>query len=202
MIMDQTGAEAYILQRLRHGLPATRTYHSFSHTLDVYRVAVELAHAEGVEGEELDLLRTAALYHDAGFLISDTDHESFSCQLVREALPRFGYSPEQIERVCVMVMATKVPQMPKDQLGRILCDADLDYLGRPDFHRIGVNLFNEFRHYGMVNSEREWNELQVRFLTQHRYFTGTSKRLREPMKLKHLEAVIAWLEEHRRAANG
>lgn len=200
--MDQTGAEAYILERLRLGLPAKRTYHSFSHTLDVYRTAVEIGTAEGIEGEELDLLRTAALYHDAGFLISDTDHEACGCQLLRDALPAFGYTNAQIERVCTMVMATRVPQTPVDDLSRILCDADLDYLGRPDFHSIGANLFNEFKHYGMVTNEREWNELQVRFLTQHRYFTRTSIRLREPVKQKHLESVIAWLEEHRRAANG
>jgi uncharacterized protein len=200
--MDQPGAEAYILERLRHGLPVKRTYHSFAHTLDVYRTAVAIGNSEGVEGEELDLLRTAALYHDAGFLVSDTEHEMHSCRLAREALPGFGYTSTQIERVCAMVMATKVPQQPTDRLSRILCDADLDYLGRPDFHRIGSTLFSEFKHYGVLSTEREWNELQVRFLSQHRYFTNTSKRLREPAKQKHLDGVLAWLEEHKRAANG
>ncbi len=200
--MDRSGAEAYILERLQQGLPAKRTYHSLSHTLDVYRTAVSIANAEGVTEEELDLLRTAALFHDSGFLVSDTDHENHSCDLARQVLPTFGYSSEQVERVCLMVMATKVPQQPQDRLSRILCDADLDYLGRPDFHRIGSTLFNEFVQYGVVRTEREWNELQVRFLSQHRYFTETNKQLREPAKQQHLNGVIAWLEAHGRAANG
>jgi hypothetical protein len=56
--------------------------------------------------------------------------------------------------------------------------------------------------YGVVSTEREWNELQVRFLSQHRYFTDTNKQNREPAKQEHLNGVIAWLEAHKRAATG
>lgn len=192
--MDQPAAEAYILGKLRHGLPVYRTYHSFAHTLDVYRTTVEIAVAEGFEGERLDLLRTAALYHDAGFLIQDHDHEEGSCLLAREALPGFGYNVAQLDAVCEMVMATKVPQQPHNKMGRVLCDADLDYLGRPDFFRIGSTLFEEFKHYGVVETERQWNELQVRFLTKHRYWTARNRTLREPVKQVHLAAVVEWLE--------
>jgi predicted metal-dependent HD superfamily phosphohydrolase len=188
--MDQRAAEVYILARLRDGLPAHRSYHSYDHTLDVYRTAITIAAAEGVGGEELDLLKTAALFHDSGFLIQDDEHERASCAIAHEALPAFGYSTGQIDRICGMIMATKIPQEPTDELARILCDADLDYLGRPDFFRIGATLFNEFKHYGVLNTEREWNELQVRFLEKHHYFTRRSKLVREPVKRQHLAAVI------------
>lgn len=85
------------------------------------------------------------------------------------------------------------PQAPRNKLARILCDADLDYLGRPDFVRIGSTLFTEMKHYGVLSTEREWNELQERFLERHKYFTATNKRLREPVKQEHLAAVKAWL---------
>ncbi len=194
--MDQPGAEIYILSKLRQGLPKERTYHSFSHTLDVYRTVVAIAAEEGVEGEDLDLLRTAALYHDSGFLVQDLEHEEASCKLAREALPQFGYTHEQIERVCVLIMATKIPQQPQDLLGRILCDADLDYLGRADFFRIGSTLYKEFKHYGVLDNERDWNELQVRFLEKHKYFTDTSRTMREPVKLAHIQQVKDWLEQN------
>ena len=111
-----------------------------------------------------------------------------------EALPKFGYTHSQVDAVCEMVRATKVPQQPRNKLSRILCDADLDYLGRPDFFRIGATLFTEFKHYEVVKTEREWNELQVRFLSKHRYFTAHSKRVRQPVKQLHLAAVKDWLE--------
>lgn len=194
--MDQPGAELYILSRLRHGLPKARTYHNFSHTLDVYRSVVANAAQADVHGEDMDLLRTAALYHDSGFLVQDLEHEAAGCVLAREALPQFGYSPGQIERVCAMVMATKIPQQPQDELGMLLCDADLDYLGRSDFFRIGTTLFWELRNYGVLTTERQWNELQVRFLEAHTYFTEQSRREREPVKQRHLAEVKRWLEEN------
>ncbi len=192
--MDPQAAEVHILARLREGLPANRSYHCYDHTLDVYRTAITIAAAEGVSGEDLDLLKTAALFHDSGFLIQDDEHEKGSCGIARETLPAFGYSPAHIERICTMIMATKIPQDPTDELARILCDADLDYLGRPDFFRIGATLFNEFKRYGVLSTEREWNELQVRFLEKHRYFTKRSKLVREPVKRQHLAAVIEKLD--------
>lgn len=194
--MDQPAAEIFILSKLRHGLPKERTYHNFNHTLDVYRSAVAIAVQEDIEGLDLDLLRTAALYHDAGFLIGPHEHEMASCALAREGLPQFGYTEEMIERVCSMVMATKLPQKPSDLLGEILCDADLDYLGRSDFFRIGTTLFWEFLYDGVVKNEREWNELQVRFLGSHTYFTSTSRAEREPIKQQHLQRIKSWLAEN------
>lgn len=193
--MDPLAAETYILGRLREGLPSNRSYHSYGHTLDVYRTAITIAAAEGVGGEDLDLLKTAALFHDSGFIMQDEEHEQGSCMIAREALPDFGYTAVQIDRICVMIMATKIPQDPVDELSRILCDADLDYLGRPDFFRIGATLFNEFKHYGVLETEREWNELQVRFLEKHHYFTRRSKLVREPVKRKHLATVIEKLDD-------
>lgn len=194
--MDQRAAKAFILARLRAELPASRTYHSLEHTLDVYASAITIAEQEGVVGTELDLLKTAALFHDSGFLVQDQEHEEGSCTLVREHLPRFGYTPAEVERVCAMIMATKLPQSPQDHLARILCDADLDYLGRPDFFRIGDTLFAELKSRQVVSTPREWNELQERFLDRHRYFTATNERQREPMKQENLAAVRRWLAGH------
>jgi uncharacterized protein len=194
--MDPTAAKAYILAKLRYELPAGRTYHSLEHTLDVYASAIGIAEREGVNGEGLTLLKIAALYHDSGFTVQDQEHEAAGCGIVREKLPGFGFTEKQVQWVCDMIMSTSIPQKPKDELGRILCDADLDYLGRNDFERIGSTLFQEMRTYGVLSSEREWNELQVRFLEGHRYFTETNKRLREPVKQRHLDELRVWLAAH------
>ncbi|MEO8589194.1 MAG: HD domain-containing protein [Flavobacteriales bacterium] len=192
--MDTEAAKAYILAKLKHELPADRTYHSLEHTLDVYASAIGIAEQEGVTGEGLALLKIAALYHDSGFTKQNLEHEVAGCNIVREKLPGFGFSENQIELICDMIMSTKIPQTPRNKLGRILCDADLDYLGRNDFALIGSTLFKEMRTYGVLKSEREWNELQVRFIERHRYFTATNKKLREPEKQQHLLVVRKWLE--------
>jgi predicted metal-dependent HD superfamily phosphohydrolase len=196
IMMDQRAAKAFILARLRHGLPESRTYHSFEHTLDVYASAITIGEEEGIVGDDMELLKTAALFHDSGYLLDASHHESGSCVLVREHLPRFGYDAGQVEMVCRMIMCTEVPQRPSDAMSAVLCDADLDYLGRPDFHRIGNLLFLELKSQGALSNEREWNELQAAFLTRHRYFTSYSTLQREPLKQQHLAEVRQWLLEH------
>lgn len=191
--MDPVAAKAYILARLKNELDPNRTYHSLEHTLDVYASVIGIAEQEGIVGEDLVLLKLAALYHDAGFVVDDHEHEERSCTIVRNDLPRFGFNSDQIKQICIMIMATKIPQTPTDKLSYILCDADMDYLGRKDFKRIGDLLYLELCDQGTISSMKEWNEMQVRFLEHHHYFTATNKALREPQKQKHLEALREWL---------
>ena len=194
--MDLSAAKDLILAKLERELPPQRTYHSKAHTWDVYLTAIDIAAKEGVTGEELALLKTAALFHDSGFTEQDLEHEEAGCRIVRRELPALGYKPAQVEYICRMILATKVPQSPRDKLSRILCDADLDYLGRHDFFRIGEKLLAEFRAYKVLSTDQEWNELQLRFLRKHRFHTPTNKRDREPQKRVHLAQVERWLQEH------
>ncbi len=187
--MDLKGAKAYALQQLLDGLSPLLTYHGRHHTLDVYQTAVEYAHLEGVSGEDLKLLRTAAAFHDIGFIDTYRGHETRGCEIVRAVLPGFHYAPDQIERICGLIMATQLPQTPHNHLEEIICDCDLDYLGRADFYPIGATLFAEFKVQGIVQTEEDWNRLQVNFLTQHRYFTQTANRLRQPLKEQHLAEI-------------
>ncbi|RSK48421.1 HD domain-containing protein [Hymenobacter rigui] len=189
--MDCLRAEAYILPQLRQHLSSTLFYHGLHHTLDVVEQALSLAEAEGItDAAELTLLRTAALYHDAGFLTTYQGHEVAGCELARQVLPRFGYTPPQIELIAELVLATRMPQNPGTRhLARILCDADLDYLGRPDFWPISQTLYDELTLRGLMTDETAWLQLQVDFLSSHRYWTSTATARRETQKLARLAEV-------------
>ncbi len=194
--MDPQAAKAFILAKLRYELPESRAYHSLEHTLDVYASAIGIAESEGITGEGFTLLKVAALFHDSGFTEQDDDHENASCAIVRRVLPGMGFNTGQVDAVCSMILSTCIPQSPKNILEQILCDADLDYLGRNDFIPIGNRLFKEMRTYGILSTEMEWQKLQLKFLEQHRYFTRTNRTTREPVKQQHLEGVRQWLERH------
>lgn len=182
-------AKKFILGTLKSKLPKHLSYHSVEHVKDVFDACKMLAAEEGVKGKNLKLLLTAALFHDSGFLKGPKEHEKKSCQIARKHLPEFGYESDDIKLICGMIMATKVPQEPKNHLEEIICDADLDYLGRDDFFEIGDKLFSELNMYGMLNTEDEWNKLQVRFLEAHHYFTKTAIKLRQRKKDKHLKLI-------------
>ncbi|HYD21102.1 MAG TPA: HD domain-containing protein [Flavipsychrobacter sp.] len=182
-------AKKFILGKLKKELPRHLSYHSVEHVKDVFDSCKSIAASEGVKGDDLKLLLTAALFHDSGFLKGPKEHEKKSCTIARKYLPDYGYTPEQIKKICGMIMATRVPQQPKNHLEEIICDADLDYLGRDDFFTIGDKLFAELSVYGILNTEDEWNKLQVRFLESHHYFTKTTIKLRQKKKDKHLKLV-------------
>lgn len=182
-------ATHYIFQRMENELPANLYYHSVIHVKDVMHSAKQLAEMEGISAYEQELLYTAVSFHDCGFIFQSKDHEEKGCDIAREILPEFGFSTEEIERVCGMIMATKIPQSPKNLLEEIICDADLDYLGRDDFWSIGSKLYQELTELGILQNEEEWNKLQQKFLSSHVYFTESAKKLREQRKEQHLNAV-------------
>lgn len=187
--MEFLKAKSHIQKRLKNELPKYLYYHSTEHIKDVYTAAKQIAASEGVKGENLKLLLIAAMYHDSGFMIQAKNHEKLSCTIVKETLPDFGFSAEQINKICGMIMATKIPQNPQNHLEEILCDADLDYLGREDFFTIGNHLFEELKTYKIVITKRDWNLLQIGFLEQHNYFTKTAIALRKPQKDKYLQLL-------------
>ncbi len=187
-------AGRFIMNKLSKELPRHLSYHSADHIKDVYDAAERLGKEEHLSAYEIKLLLTAAWYHDSGFLKGAKDHEEESCNIAKEALPDFGYKPAEIERICGMIMATKIPQSPKNHLEEILADADLDYLGRDDFFTIGNKLFTELSVFGFLNTEKEWNSLQVRFLESHHFFTKTALQWRQAKKQQHLAEVKAKLK--------
>lgn len=177
-----------MLGQLEKRLDRTLFYHGTHHTLDVVHASAEIAALEGVTGEEsLALLRTAAFFHDSGFMATYQGHEEAGCALAREVLPGFGYNAMQIETVCGMIMATKIPQSPRNALERIICDADLDYLGRDDFEAIAATLFEELKARDMVEDIPAWDAVQVRFLEAHSYWTASERKRRDAAKLRHLQ---------------
>ena len=174
------------LKILREKLPLELTYHSYEHTLDVLNATEIIAIGEIVTETELALLKTAAVFHDIGYIYSRENHEEKSCAIAREKLEELDIDFVTIETVCRLILATRIPQKPTDKLSQILCDADLDYLGRDDYFPISQNVFLEFKRFGVVKNEPDWKEMQIKFLESHKYFTVTANRLRENKKRENL----------------
>lgn len=185
---DYERAKEYVLSRLANELSPWLTYHSLQHTRDdVLPAAERLGHHAGLEPAALLLLTTAALYHDTGFLVSYEDHETHSIFLARETLPTFGYTLEQIAVIAELIAATCMPQQPVGLLAELLCDADLDVLGRDDFWPLNRRLLAEARHFTNPGiDEAEWLRGQAEFLTEHRYFSPAARTLRDQGKARNL----------------
>ena len=184
-----TSIKKPILSRLKNELDPRLGYHNIMHTLDVLEQAEVLAKQEKVtDKHDLLLLKTAAVFHDSGFLFVYKGHEEKGCEIASESL-RNVFSEEDIKKVCGMIMATKIPQSPNTLLEQIICDADLDYLGRNDFEPISQTLHKEFIIFKIIPEDIIWDHVQIKFFESHHYFTGTSISKRNEKKLKHLNIL-------------
>jgi uncharacterized membrane-anchored protein YitT (DUF2179 family) len=167
-------ARNHLLNKLQNEVPANLNYHDIQHTRDVLSACEELAATESISDRDLILLKTAAIYHDAGFLHAYIGHEEESCKMAIAMLPDFDYPPEAIQEICRMIRATRLPQEPLDKNSKILCDADLYYLGTSSYREKAENLFLEMMTAGIVKSRGEWTEKQIHFLEEHKYFTQSA----------------------------
>ena len=189
-------AKQYALQRLEHELSANLIYHGISHTRDDVVPAVEkLAFMEGVHGESMSLLLTAAWFHDLGYVEQARHHELISARMAVQALPGFGYTPKQVEVVRWAILATALPQSPQNLLEEILTDADLDVLGRDDFMQSNDRLRRELLTFGQRFSDIEWFTRQLKFVESHTYFTASSHSLRDAGQLANIQQLKKILDE-------
>jgi len=194
-LIQFTDIQELILDRMENELPGYLYYHNVKHTVDVVTEVELIGWAEGLDDEGILMLKTAALFHDAGHTIAYDEHEYHGTELAKKFLPDYGYSDEQIEKICDIIMATKLPPQPKDIFQEIICDADLDYLGRSDMIPVSNTLFKELHEQNKIGTLNEWNKLQLKFISGHSYFTKTARSLREVNKQKQIERIRKLITE-------
>lgn len=190
--------ERHVRSRLEAELPATLTYHGAHHTIsDVLPAVDRICRGESVSEAQADLVRAAALFHDLGFVESYHGNEPIGARMAAQALPEFGFSLAQVERIADLILSTELREVDgvwvqtpgHDPLKRILCDADLDNLGRDDFFEVSASLRRELEGQGERFADREWCVRQIAFLSRHDWFTATQRRDREGVKRGNLDRL-------------
>lgn len=168
---------SFLLAKLEKELPHYLYYHNTFHTNDVIEACVKLALTEHITGEELVILKTAALFHDAGFIETYSGHEDISIKMAAKWLPEYEYTPEQIEQIEKLIEATKASYIPQNKLEAIIRDADLYYLGTARYVEISERLFKEMSEAGFIKDQEEWHVEQLKFLKAHKYYTESAQKL-------------------------
>lgn len=166
---------SFLIKKLETELAPFLHYHNVEHTKDVIAGVELLAKSEKITGDDLKILRTAALFHDSGFLETYSNHEEISCEMARKWLPEYAYTKEEIDRICELIMTTKLPQQPKGKLEEILCDADLYYMGTDKYFIGAEKLYKELHEAGMVKSREDWSIEELKFVENHKYFTPAAQ---------------------------
>ncbi len=169
---------ARILARSYPKLP----YHNFDHALDVWSVARGYSMYHRFNDAERFVLESAALLHDVVYVVGANDNEEKSVNYSNRWLPMLGYEDGQIDDIGRLVLATKWPTKPKNLSEMIICDSDLDNLGREDFIDKSHLLMKEWN----VPRNLEWYKKQLELLENNHYYTDIAKFMRNSGKEKNI----------------
>lgn len=187
---DFEGARDYALKRLETEISPSYYYHNITHTRDEVIPAIDLfLEKENINGTAPLILRTAGYFHDIGFTTSFEQHEVVGVRIARAVLPDYHYSPEQVDAISGLIIATRLPQMPKTHLEKLIADADLSVLGNTDFLDRNYLLYLEQVEHVKNISITDWYQDQIKFLKQHNYFTPTAQHLKNSQKSKNIRSL-------------
>ncbi len=193
-------AREYAVIVLTKLLPEDMTYHSINHTKDVVRSAQEIAEKNAISEEDYEILTIAAWFHDLGYVKGCERHEESGSLMARSFLEEKDYPEEKIQKVEGCIMATKMPQDPRNALEQILCDADLMHLADGNYFEKADLLHKEIENTRLCKiSENEWLEMNQEFLDQHCFFTEYAKKNYESAVKENLKKVRERLSSWKKA---
>ncbi len=173
-LLKQT--EEYVLSLLNDKVIREKTYHNPNHTKEVTEQTRIIGKASGLSETDMEIVTIAALFHDTGYTQKDMGHEEVSAKLTKKYLTGLNYPEDRIKKITGCILATKVPQHPKNILEEVLCDADLHHLGSKNFFEKNDLYRQEYEQLiDKQLTEEEWLRYTIGFFRKHKYFTLYAK---------------------------
>ncbi len=165
-------------------------FHNFEHTQEVVSNVKIIANYLDLSREETEPIIIAAWFHDTGHSKKYNGHEEISKDLALIFLDKENYPADKTELVLSCIEATKMPQNPKNNHAKILCDADVFHIGTPDFFFKKLLLRREWDLKGIMKvQDIEWHKLNRDFLHDHHFRTEYGREVLEVGKKENQNKV-------------
>jgi len=184
--------ETYAVEVLSSETNEAFLYHNLGHTQRVVNSTRKLIEEEGVSKEEGEKLLVAAWFHDLGYTKSTADHEIHSCAMAKKFLEKNGYELTFINSICDLIIASSKNYEPKNQLEKIIRDADSSHFAKKSFMATTELLREELSGLGIANYSIEaWREENIKFLrVKHRFYTDYAKEKWQKKKDKNIKKLV------------
>jgi uncharacterized protein len=183
-------AKSFVMELLDKRLSEGYLFHSKKHTLDVLNNSVMIGRNCGLTEHELNILKVSALFHDVGYIRNFDDHESESSSIAGEFLRGERVDEPEISCVCEAILATRVPQQPRDRISEVLCDADLMHLTSVDYFEQMELLRLEWLKTGRYNlTEYQFHLNSIDFFSRHHYHSAYGRLIMESRKSEILKRI-------------
>ena len=184
--------EKFVINFLNVNLNTSFVYHNLTHTQSVVKKTNELVNLSKLNDTEKEQLTIAAWFHDTGFTKSIKNHEEESVTIASAFLKEQKYTETDIKSVCDLILATKIEHEPKNQLEKIIRDADCAHIGSKYYIEVSELLRKEWElNCDKTLSENEWLDENINFLTtKHRFHTSEAAANWNKRKGKNLSELL------------
>ena len=166
-------------------------YHNLSHTGAVVSNAAKIASHYQLGEKDVFIITAAAWFHDTGYFSGGpADHEIRGADMAAGYLKEIGIDDETIQAVQQCIVATRMPQSPKNLKEQIICDADLYHFGTDHFAEWNKLMRKEVEwRLGKKIAKNDWRKNSVLFMESHQYQTDYGRELLQDKKNQNLKEL-------------
>jgi len=186
----QAEVEKYV-RKLLEKLPAELCYHNTKHTFEVVEASRNLSLKSGLSDEHTEIVVIAAWFHDSGHTITYFGHEEAGIEIAKNFLNKIEYPKDRTQEVLRCIACTKYPPNPKNEMQKVLCDADMFHLTFDDYEYRSMQLKKEIE---IVTCNKipfqYWCDTNLAFLQDHCYFTNYGKKILTFLKETNLKKFL------------
>jgi len=183
-------AEKFVTKLLAEKLPDNIQYHTLDHSRYVVENAEYIGKNSGLNNDEINGIKLCAWFHDVGFTVDPMNHEEEGDKIMAEFLATKSVKPEVIDKVRSCILATRMPQQPKDLSSRVLCDADLIHLAAEDYFERIEPLRKEWMLLsGKKIGKKKFLNTSLNFFKQHNFHTDFAKKEFQAKKEENLKQI-------------
>ncbi|WP_339901466.1 Pycsar system effector family protein [uncultured Cyclobacterium sp.] len=189
--------ESWIRKMFENRQKSEVCYHNMDHSLQIVEKVAEIgAYYNLSEGDREDLY-VAGWMHDIGYWeVKGEGHEVKGSEMAQDYLIELGLKQERIDRIKALILATKMPQSPKNLLEKIICDADLYHLSSEHYFDQTILLKKEKANLGFgKTSLLDWLKESKIFMLAHHYHTEYAKINFQPGKEANLKSIELKIKE-------
>lgn len=185
-------ATDFVQNLLSNELGKNCLYHNITHTLRVYKSTKEIIENTTLTPEDGEILLLSSLFHDTGYIKGCYNHEKESSKIATTFLKENNINETIIEKVVFCIMATKIDAQPKNDLEKIIRDADTSHFAKKYYKESSELLRQELKKANIKNfNKEEWLTENIIFLkSKHTYYSDYAIKYWNPKKEENLKKMM------------
>lgn len=195
-----SNADQFVLELFKEKLPNSYLYHNYNHTARVVKSTKEIVENSQINVKQKEALILAAWMHDTGYVKNRDQHEDASIEIAKKYMADQNIDSDIQTMVIELIASTKMGVEPKNELERILKDADASHFAKDYYAQTSEFLRQELI---LTNTQKftpdEWREENIQMFTnKHRFYTDYAARNWKNQKDENLIELLKKVKKKRK----